>query len=93
MLLVIDTLHRADSQVTFILFIFFAPLLPAAELEASPSISRLMNAAARPVSPVRSSRLCSLDFRNKPEMRSSGFFTVYYGRNDAGVSLDYKIIP
>lgn len=51
-------------------FFFFAPLPPAAELEASPSISRLMNAAARPVSPVRSSRLCSLDCRNMPEMRS-----------------------
>lgn len=35
---------------------FFPPALPAAELETSPSISRLMNAAARPVSPSSAPR-------------------------------------
>lgn len=51
MLLVIDTLRRAASQLSF------SPLflLPAAELEMSPSISRLMNAAARSASSLTSS--------------------------------------
>lgn len=40
MLLVIDTLRRADCQV-----FFFFPPLPAAELETFSSVSRLMNAA------------------------------------------------
>lgn len=48
MLLVIDTLRRAHSQgLLFLFFLFFLlSLLPAAELETSSSISRLMNAAA-----------------------------------------------
>lgn len=62
MLLVIDTLRRAASQVFF-------PLLPAAELETSPSVSRLMNAAARSASSLMSpqhviaSRKCTIEQR------------------------------